>query len=159
MPCSHRLPEIRLPPPVDTAPRYQDPAAATRAGPDRPTSLTAAWGRTDQKLRGYEEDNCVRLQVGSAPSDGMNLWPEPYHATWNTNIKGKLKRFASKQTCSGKWTIARRHAIFTGSWVTELKNTPWEEVNGELSCCPPLPAPRYDVQRALVMSSKIWNKL
>src|SRR5664279_6067090 len=36
-----------------------------------------AYGYPDTDPRGYEEDHLIALELGGAPSDQRNLWPEP----------------------------------------------------------------------------------
>jgi hypothetical protein len=41
----------------------------------------AEYGYSDTNLADYEEDHLIALEIGGAPRDPANLWPEPYTAT------------------------------------------------------------------------------
>jgi hypothetical protein len=55
----------------------------------------------------YEEDHLIPLELGGAPSNPKNLWPEPRaQATKSDPLETKLKR----QVCRGAMTLARARA-------------------------------------------------
>jgi hypothetical protein len=39
------------------------------------------YGYSDSRLRDYEEDHFIPLELGGNPTDPKNLWPEPYQAS------------------------------------------------------------------------------
>jgi hypothetical protein len=57
----------------------------------------------------YEEDHFIPLELGGAPRDPRNLWPEPIaHARRSDPLESRLKR----RVCDGTVTLARaRRAI------------------------------------------------
>jgi len=56
------------------------------------TEGIAAYGYSDSKLKDYEEDHFIPLEIGGNPTDPKNLWPEPY----DTKVSGKTIRRTSK---------------------------------------------------------------
>lgn len=49
------------------------------------------YGYGDTHTSSYEEDHLIPLELGGAPSDARNLWPEPYAArclTVGTSVRG-----------------------------------------------------------------------
>lgn len=88
-----------------------------------PTSYTdplkrqgvVAYGYTDTRLSRYEEDHLVPLEVGGAPSDPANLWPELGRSP---NLKDKVEGAARRAVCAGSLTLATVQAGFESDWVT-----------------------------------------
>lgn len=80
----------------------------------------AAYGYSDTNPRSYEEDHLVSLELGGAPSDPRNLWPEP-GASPNPKdeVEGKLK----KAICFGKVTLSAAQKAIATDWTTALAVT------------------------------------
>lgn len=73
-----------------------------------------AYGFTDS-IHSHEEDHLISLELGGAPSDPANLWPEP-HAS--PNPKDKVENFLHAAVCAGKISLAdAQHRIAT-NWTT-----------------------------------------
>jgi hypothetical protein len=78
---------------------------------------------TDTSTASYEEDHLISLELGGAPADPRNLWPEPYTAalsdgrptgartkdTFETKLKGEV--------CAGTITLARAQSEIGDHWV------------------------------------------
>lgn len=88
-----------------------------------PTSYTnrlkqqqiAAYGYTDTDPQHYEEDHLISLELGGAPSDPRNLWPEPGASP---NRKDKIENAAHDAVCSHRMSLADvQHQIAT-DWVS-----------------------------------------
>ena len=41
----------------------------------------AEYGYSDSRMRDYEEDHFIPLELGGSPSDPKNLWPEPFETS------------------------------------------------------------------------------
>ncbi len=104
----------------------------------------AAYGYSDSNLADYEEDHLIPLELGGAPSDPRNLWPEPYDVTLadgtpvGARVKDQLENKLKALVCAGTLLLAdARRAIATdwvGAWFTYL--------GGGVEPSPvPLPAP------------------
>jgi hypothetical protein len=58
-------------------------------------------------LSGYQEDHLISLELGGAPVDPRNLWPEPYpRAAAVDRIENELNR----RVCDGSLTLAAAQA-------------------------------------------------
>ncbi|MBO0729396.1 MAG: hypothetical protein J2P57_09070 [Acidimicrobiaceae bacterium] len=74
----------------------------------------AEYGDTGS-LGGYEEDHLVPLELGGAPSDPANLWPEPGASP---NPKDEVEDAARRAVCEGRMSLsAAQHAIAT-DWIS-----------------------------------------
>ena len=75
-----------------------------------PASFTSALKRTQMEAYGeagptsaYQEDHLISLELGGAPDDPRNLWPEPYpRASAVDQIENQL----NAKVCSGELTLA-----------------------------------------------------
>ena len=73
----------------------------------------AEYGET-QPTRTYEEDHLIPLELGGAPSDPHNLWPQPGSSP---NPKDDVEYAANRAVCGGTLTPAdAQHQIAT-DWV------------------------------------------
>ena len=54
------------------------------------------------------EDHLVPLDLGGAPYDPRNLWPEPRATAdgWNADVKDELEAVLSRLVCSGRVPLA-----------------------------------------------------
>ena len=66
------------------------------------------FGYADRRLGAYEEDHLVRLELGVAPYDPRNLWPEPRATAdgWNADLKDELEAVLASLVCSGRVPLA-----------------------------------------------------
>jgi hypothetical protein len=107
-----------------------------------PSSYTTAlketqivqYGYSDTRTASYEEDHLISLELGGAPKDANNLWPEPYTITYHgaatqnktvnlgARSKDKYENYLNTEVCDGKITlIAAQRQIATdwvGGWLT-----------------------------------------
>lgn len=79
------------------------------------------WGYTDRNVAHYEEDHLISLQLGGAPDDDANLWPEHYSGTWGARIKdtveGELKRrICLKETDPDHITLKQGQDAISHDW-------------------------------------------
>src|ERR1035437_3746664 len=82
-----------------------------------------AYGYSDTSTSAYEEDHLISLELGGAPSDPRNLWPEPYTmsladgrptgARTKDTFESKLK----KDVCAGTISLAEAQADIGVYWV------------------------------------------
>ncbi|GAA2012443.1 hypothetical protein GCM10009839_03550 [Catenulispora yoronensis] len=77
-----------------------------------------AYGYTNTALSGYEEDHLISLELGGAPSDPKNLWPEPGASP---NAKDKVENDLNHAVCSGKVQLAAAQKAIATDWVTAEK--------------------------------------
>jgi hypothetical protein len=77
-----------------------------------------AWGYDDKKLGDYEEDHLISLELGGAPKDPKNLWPEPYAGKFGARIKDKVEDRLHELVCSGKLTLKQAQSAIVTNWIT-----------------------------------------
>jgi hypothetical protein len=86
-----------------------------------------AYGYADTKTADYEEDHLISLELGGAPKDPKNLWPEPYTVALpdgtavSARVKDQLENYLHKQVCSGRMTLAAAQALIAGHWESAWK--------------------------------------
>jgi len=76
-------------------------------------SFVAIYGADSKN---YEEDHLISLQLGGAPSDPKNLWPEPY-AGDNARKKDVVETALKRLICSGGITLADAQKAIGKDWV------------------------------------------
>jgi hypothetical protein len=105
-----------------------------------PSSYTTAlkikqfdeYGDTDRNPKDYEEDHLISLELGGAPKDEKNLWPEPYTTSitdGGARTKDKVENFLNAQVCSGKMTLREAQQQIVTDWYkvyldNHLSHTP-----------------------------------
>ncbi|MEY9967992.1 hypothetical protein ABIA33_006072 [Streptacidiphilus sp. MAP12-16] len=97
-----------------------------------PTSYTnplkieqiAEYGYADTSPSSYEEDHFIPLELGGAPRDPQNLWPEPHSSasggssSQKDSVENKLKR----AVCNGSVTLADAQNAIATDWTTALSS-------------------------------------
>jgi hypothetical protein len=87
-----------------------------------PTSITQpeklasirAYG-LHQGPRSYEYDHLISLELGGAPNDSRNLWPEPGASP---NLKDKVENYLHARVCNGRISLASAQRIVAVAWVS-----------------------------------------
>jgi hypothetical protein len=77
------------------------------------------YGYSDSKLRDYEEDHFIPLELGGNPTDPKNLWPEPYEtsiADGGAHAKDKVENYLRAEVCSGSLTLEQAQREITEDW-------------------------------------------
>ncbi len=67
-------------------------------------------------MSAYEEDHLVSLEIGGAPSDPKNLWPEPIN---DAKQKDQVENLAKQKICSGAMLLVDIQQKMSHDW-TEL---------------------------------------
>ncbi|WP_245643937.1 hypothetical protein [Paraburkholderia oxyphila] len=80
----------------------------------------AAYGYSDRRLRDYEEDHLVSLELGGSPTDPRNLWPEPHHVMggWGSYAKDRLENEFNHLVCRGKLPLADAQSMIAHDWIS-----------------------------------------
>ena len=75
-----------------------------------------AW--PDQHMRDYEEDHLIPLELGGAPADRANLWPEPRHPAdgWTAARKDELKSVLHGMVCGGTLALGTAQHAIADDW-------------------------------------------
>lgn len=96
-----------------------------------PTSYTnplkvqgiADYGYSDTNLSDYEEDHLVPLELGGAPRDPGNLWPEPHYGTKTSFTKDGVETKLKNAVCAGTITLSAARSAIRTNWTTALQVT------------------------------------
>lgn len=81
------------------------------------------YGYADRRMRDYEEDHLISLELGGSPSDPRNLWPEPHHVAggWGSYAKDKLENRLHRMVCHRQISLADAQRAVAGNWVASYK--------------------------------------
>lgn len=96
-----------------------------------PTAYTSAlefaqiieYGYEDRDRSHYEEDHLVPLELGGAPRDPRNLWPQPMTATLadgtpiGADEKDDLEDELKRRVCAGTMLLADAQRAIAGDWT------------------------------------------
>ena len=66
--------------------------------------------------RNYEEDHFIPLELGGAPSDPNNLWPEPMTGIGGAKAKDRLENHLRSEVCAGRLTLDAAQKAITIDW-------------------------------------------
>ncbi|MFC5911186.1 hypothetical protein [Streptacidiphilus monticola] len=83
----------------------------------------ADYGYADTNLSDYEEDHLVPLELGGAPKDPGNLWPEPRYGTTTATSKDGVETKLKNAVCNGTITLAAARSAIRNNWTTALQVT------------------------------------
>ena len=83
----------------------------------------AAFGYEDGRLGDYEEDHLIPLELGGAPSDPRNLWPEPHYPAdgWGSYAKDRLENRLNELVCDGELPLEAARRAIAGDWIAAYR--------------------------------------
>jgi len=81
----------------------------------------AEYHYTDTNPAHYEEDHLISLELGGAPKNEKNLWPQPRSGRWTAKMKDDLENVLNKGLCSGEMTLAVAQKAIRTDWVAAYK--------------------------------------
>jgi hypothetical protein len=81
------------------------------------------YGYSDTSMADYEEDHFVPLELGGAPRDPANLWPEPYYGSPTATSKDGVETKLKNAVCSGRITLSAARSAIRTNWTTALQVT------------------------------------
>jgi hypothetical protein len=96
-----------------------------------PNAYTAAlklaqiveYGYADRSPSHYEEDHLVALEIGGAPRDPRNLWPQPKdlmlpdRTPIGSSAKDGLEDYLHSAVCAGVMPLGDAQRLMAGDWV------------------------------------------
>ena len=65
----------------------------------------------------YEYDHLIPLELGGAPDDVKNLWPEPHYTNPNSYDKDRFENYLHDQVCSGVMDLKTAQNEIATNWV------------------------------------------
>ena len=89
------------------------------------------YGYSDTSTSAYEEDHLISLELGGAPTDPRNLWPQPYVATLSdgrptgAQTKDGFETKLKDEVCNGTVTLARAQSEIGDAWVHAFYGIPF----------------------------------
>jgi hypothetical protein len=81
------------------------------------------YGYSDTRTSSYEEDHLISLELGGAPADARNLWPEPYTdslpdgRSTGAYTKDAFETKLKTEVCAGSITLAQAQGEIGDHWV------------------------------------------
>ena len=99
-----------------------------------PTSYTnalkvkqiAEYGYSDTSTSDYEEDHFIPLELGGAPSDPNNLWPEPRYSSDGSGktsyTKDSVENKLKTAVCNGTVSLSDAQNAIATDWTTALSS-------------------------------------
>lgn len=81
------------------------------------------YGYADKNPTHYQEDHLVPLELGGAPRDPRNLWPQPNTilladgTTIGSDEKDDLEDELHDQVCAGTLTLSDAQRAIAGDWI------------------------------------------
>ncbi|MET8847944.1 hypothetical protein [Amycolatopsis sp. NPDC004625] len=76
------------------------------------------YGYADTSLSDYEEDHFLPLELGGAPKDPANLWPEPHAGSENSYSKDSVENAVKKAVCARRVTLDDAQQAMLTDWTT-----------------------------------------
>lgn len=77
-----------------------------------------AYGVGNLPASGFEYDHLIPLELGGAPLDPRNLWPEPIRAHDGAYAKDAVEDRLHRAVCAGKLTLRAARAAIRRDWRT-----------------------------------------
>ena len=81
------------------------------------------YGYADRDPRHYQEDHLVPLELGGAPRDRRNLWPQPNDAVLadgtkvGSTQKDDLEDVLHSRVCGGTLSLSDAQRMIAGDWI------------------------------------------
>ena len=67
-------------------------------------------------IKTYELDHLVSLELGGAPRDVRNLWPEPWDGIYGAHRKDRLENMLHRSVCTGKISLEYAQRCLMLDW-------------------------------------------
>jgi hypothetical protein len=65
----------------------------------------------------YELDHLISLELGGAPRDPANLWPEPYAGDANARQKDVVENYLRRKVCDGQMPLGEAQRLIATNWL------------------------------------------
>ena len=76
-----------------------------------------AYGFASDSPANYELDHLISLELGGAPADVKNLWPESYSTTPNAHSKDRFENYLHREVCSGAMDLQTAQQQISSNWL------------------------------------------
>ncbi|MFF7597917.1 hypothetical protein [Streptomyces mirabilis] len=81
------------------------------------------YGYSDTNMSDYEEDHLVPLELGGAPRDPGNPWPEPRYGTKTAYTKDGTETKLKNAVYNGTLTLSAARSAIKNNWTAALQVT------------------------------------
>jgi hypothetical protein len=98
--------------------RVRPPTSVTRPLERR---LLPAYGLIGASPADFELDHLISLELGGAPRDVANLWPEPLAGDLNARQKDRVENVLHAQVSSGARTLSEAQRLIATDWVSVFR--------------------------------------
>jgi hypothetical protein len=78
------------------------------------------YGIRNPEPRHYELDYLIDPELGGA-DDARNLWPQPYSALWNANVKDALEDHLRELVCTNRISLEQAQRDISTDWIWAYK--------------------------------------
>ena len=81
------------------------------------------YGYGDRRLRSYEEDHLIPLDLGGSPDDPRNLWPEPRQPAdgWDADRKDELEAVMVRLVCERRVPLREAQRAMASDWIAAYR--------------------------------------
>ena len=81
------------------------------------------YGYADHRMGDYEEDHLIPLELGGAPADPRNLWPQPHRVAggWGSYAKDRLEDRLHALVCEGRVPLAQAQREIAADWIAAYR--------------------------------------
>lgn len=82
------------------------------------------YGYTDRRMGDYEEDHLIPLEIGGAPADPRNLWPQPHHVVggWGSYAKDRLENRLHWLVCHRRLGLTDAQHAIASDWISAYQH-------------------------------------
>ncbi len=77
----------------------------------------AAYGMRSQRMGDWELDHLIPLELGGAPLDAANLWPEAWSGANNAHMKDAVETYLKSAVCRGALPLVEAQRQIATNWV------------------------------------------
>jgi hypothetical protein len=107
--------------------------------------LMRSYGLQEKRVRAFELDHLIPLQLGGAPSDPHNLWPQAYEPRPGAHEKDVVETWLKIQVCTHVMTLTQARTAVKECWLPlwqrlygrrhpEISSTPTDRGAGGVNC-------------------------
>jgi hypothetical protein len=77
----------------------------------------AAYGLQGQRLADWELDHLIPLELGGAPRDVANLWPQAWTGEANAHMKDAVETYLNREVCRGAIALTEAQRQIATDWL------------------------------------------
>lgn len=81
----------------------------------------AAYGVSSEPPSDFELDHLISLELGGAPEDVANLWPEPLSGGSNAHQKDAVENYLHEQVCRNAIPLSEAQRQIATDWETVFR--------------------------------------